>query len=103
MDDGAEPIGNTESTIRTDIDETPFLRFYRGLRRDVSYLIAEGHPNASQYPLAFLWSEVRIAKQREAVRLQQHFVLMQMTIGSMFDKKMSKLLQQHLKGLANDY
>lgn len=103
MVDGAEHNGSTETVTKPDLDETLFLRFYRGLRRDVSYLIAEGHHKASHYPLAILWSEVRIAKQREAVRLQQHFTLMQMTIGSMFDKKMSKSLQQHLKGLVNGY
>jgi len=69
----------------------------------VSFLISEGHGNAKNYPLSTLWSECRIAQQRNALSLQREMMLMQMVVGSIFSAKMSKELQRVLKELPDGY
>lgn len=75
------------------------MRFYRGLRRDVSLLLSEGHQHARHYPVGMVWSEARIVRQRLASRVKQETVLMQMVIGSVFDQKAGKQLTAILKRL----
>jgi hypothetical protein len=65
----------------------------------VSLLLSEGHPWARDYPIAVVWSEARIVRQRQANKAAQETVLMQMTIGSVFDAKAGKQLSAILKGL----
>jgi ribosomal protein S3 len=65
----------------------------------VSLLLSEGHQYAAHYPLAVVWSEVRIVRQRHANRIKLDAARMQMIIGSVFDKKASKRLQAMLKKL----
>lgn len=45
------------------------IRFYLSLRRQVSLLLERGHVHARQYPIAVVWSEARIVRQRDAQRL----------------------------------
>lgn len=65
----------------------------------MSLLLAEGHAYAGHYPLAVVWSEVRIVRQRLAFRRRQESALMQMIIGSVFDKKAGQRLAKILKRL----
>ena len=86
-----------ESEIETSVEtgsESRAIQFYQGLRRDVSLLLAEGHPEAAHYPFAILWSESRIVKQRYAIRMQQEAILMHSAITSVLagDKTFGKLL-----------
>jgi hypothetical protein len=57
----------------------------------------EGHRYARQYPLAYLWSEVRIVRQRLARQRALEAVLMQMVIGSMFNKDAGAELKKTLE------
>ena len=75
------------------------IRFYLGLRRDVSLLLEKGHHHARDYPVAVVWSEARIVRQRLAERHKLESSLMQMVIGSVFDKKAGKALADILKRL----
>lgn len=75
------------------------IRFYLGVRRDVSLLLSEGHPWARQYPIAEAWSEARIVRQRLAFRRRQESSLMQMVVGSLFDRDAGKQLAKILKRL----
>ena len=75
------------------------IRFYLGLRRDVSLLLSEGHQYARDYPIAVVWSEARIVRQRLASRHKMESSLMQMVIGSVFDKKAGKQLTNIFKRL----
>jgi hypothetical protein len=75
------------------------IRFYLGLRRDVSLLLAEGHEAARLYPVAMVWSEARIVRQRQAAQRKLDAVVMQMVIGSMFTKEASKNLTKLLKDM----
>jgi hypothetical protein len=65
----------------------------------VSLLLSEGHFYASDYPIAVVWSESRIVRQRNAMRVKLETSLMQMVIGSVFDKKAGKQLSDILKRL----
>ncbi|AAQ63365.2 tail length tape measure protein [Burkholderia phage BcepNazgul] len=53
-----------EENRLTDGEPSRFEKWYLGLRRDASLLMAEGHPDAWDYPLAVLWNESRISRQR---------------------------------------
>lgn len=39
-------------------------KFYRGLRAQVSLLLANGHVNASRYPIARVWYEAQLVTER---------------------------------------
>lgn len=73
------------------------MRFYLGLRRDVSLLLEAGHRHARNYPVAVTWSEARIVRQRLAFRRRQESALMQMVIASVLDQKAGKQLAKLLK------
>lgn len=65
----------------------------------MSLLLSEGHTQARSYPIATVWSEARIIRQRHAARRKEETVLMQMTVASLFDKKAGKQLAKMLKRL----
>lgn len=65
----------------------------------MSLLLSEGHLHARDYPIAVVWSESRIVRQRNAMRVKLDTSLMQMVIGSVFDKKAGKQLSDILKRL----
>jgi hypothetical protein len=88
-----------DDETHADPDENRLIRFYRGLRRDVSLLLSEGHAHARDYPIAYAWSEARIVRQRNASRRKMDAALMQMTIGSVMDSKAGKRLAELLKRL----
>jgi hypothetical protein len=62
-------------------------------------LLSEGHTDAGRYPIAYLWSEARIVRQRHAARRRAEAVQMQMVIASVFDSKAGKQLAAVLKRL----
>lgn len=76
--------------------ESNAIRFYQGLRRDVSLLLSAGHTDAKHYILATLWSESRIVRQRQAMQIQQEAMLVQAAITSVLagDKAFGKLLKR---------
>lgn len=60
---GAPGKKNDTEVVTEDDADNPLIRFYQGVRRDVSLLLAHGHADANNYPLAKVWSEVRIVRQ----------------------------------------
>jgi hypothetical protein len=86
-----------EGQALEDAEENRLIRFYHGLRRDVSLLLSEGHQYARDYPVAVAWSEARIVRQRNADKLKQDRITMQMTIASVFDSNAGKQLAKLLK------
>lgn len=63
----------------------------------MSLLLAEGHANARLYPIACLWSESRIAREREAARVTREAVVLHTVIaaslgGAEATKELNKLL-----------
>jgi hypothetical protein len=67
------------------------------LRRDVSLLLSEGHRHARDYPIAVVWTEARIVRQRQAAKRKSDTILMQMAIASVMDSKANKQLAAVLK------
>lgn len=63
----------------------------------MSLLLSEGHRDASLYPVAVVWSEARIVRERHARRMQAEAVVMQTTIASMFSKEGIKAFEKLLK------
>ena len=66
----------------------------------MSLLLSEGHWEARRYPVAVVWSEVRIVRERNAMRRQRDTALMQMTVGSLFSKKASDAIPKLLDKVA---
>ncbi|MCE1239520.1 MAG: hypothetical protein LWW83_06345 [Azonexaceae bacterium] len=77
-------------------DEPRYLTVYRGCRRDVSLLLAAGHGSANRYPLATLWTEAALVRQRHARRLALDTAVMQACIGSIISKEGGKQLRSLL-------
>ena len=57
------------------------------LRRQVSFLLAEGHPDAARYPVGVLWSEATIAQQRINAQHATAAALIQSAIISVLGSK----------------
>lgn len=70
-----------------------------GLRRQVSLLRSQGHPDADEYPVARVWEETRLAVQRQNQMLTTGVALFQMAVGSLFDKDSAKQLKETIEGL----
>lgn len=65
----------------------------------MSLLLNAGHAHATHYPVAKVWSEANIVRQRQASRLKTETVLLQMAIASNFSAKAGKQLQKLIAGL----
>lgn len=76
------------------------IRFYLGLRRDVSLLLSEGHADARHYPVAVAWSEARIVRERHANRRSRDAAVTQLVLGTLFSKKAGKELEKLLNKVA---
>lgn len=48
----------------------------------MSFLRAQGHPNAARYPLCTLWAEARLAQKRLNAEMVTQALLMQTAVGS---------------------
>jgi len=68
-----------------------------GLRRDVSLLLSEGHVHAREYPVAHVWNEARIVRQRHHSRRFRDSAVMQLVLSTLFNKKAGKALHKLLK------
>lgn len=78
------------------------IRFYHGLRRDVSLLMSEGHAEAHHYPVAVVWSEACIVRERNSHRRMREAAITQHVIASALDsKKVGKKLQKLLDKVAD--
>lgn len=76
------------------------IRLFLGLRRDVSLLLSEGHAAARRYPVAMVWTEARIVRERHHYRRVRDTALTQLTLGTLFNKKAGKELERMLKKVA---
>ncbi len=72
-----------------------------GLRRQVSFLRAQGHPEAGDYAVAQVWEEVDIAAARQNAMLASGVGLLQMTVGSLLSKDAAKALKETIEGLTD--
>lgn len=72
------------------------------MRREVSFLMAEGHPQARHYPLCMLWREADIARARWQQQAATNAILIQNAIGSVLSEKGSEHFQKLVTGLADD-
>ncbi len=72
-----------------------------GLRKQVSFLRAQGHPEAGGYPVARVWEEVEIAVARQNAMLASGVGLLQLTVGSLLSKDAAKALKDTIEGLTD--
>jgi len=61
--------------------------------------MSEGHAHARHYPLAVLWSEARIVRQRRADRMRIETTLLQTAMSSILSKQGGRVLKRLLKKL----
>lgn len=80
------------------------MRMYHGLCRDVSLLISEGHSDAMIYPIAKVWNEARIVRQREMDRVSRDALVMQAAMMTVWPggKKAYSAFKKLLKDLDCD-
>ncbi|PTX46990.1 hypothetical protein IQ03_03513 [Gemmobacter caeni] len=60
------------------------------VRRTVSFLLANGHHNAALYPVARIFLEAELVRERLDAERADAAVLMQLTVGSLMDKQTAK-------------
>jgi hypothetical protein len=68
----------------------------------VSFLRAEGHAQASRYPLWMLWGEVEVAQQRNNQLLASEAILTQAAVSALLSKEGAKVFQKAIKRLTDD-
>ncbi len=68
----------------------------------MSLLLSEGHFHARNYPVAVVWSEARIVRQRQSAKTKLDAAVMQMIVSSVFSKKAGKQLENLLAELDDD-
>lgn len=61
--------------------------------------MSEGHRQAAEYPVAVVWSEALIVRQRIGSRRNADAAVMQMVIASVISEKAGKKLPKLLKRL----
>lgn len=66
----------------------------------MSLLLSEGHRDARRYPVAVVWSEVEIVRQRNSMRRHRDTAVTQMILGSLFSKSAGKTLPKLLNEVA---
>lgn len=76
------------------------IRFYLGIRRDVSLLLSEGHSEARRYPLGMVWTEARIVRERNTNRRVRDAAITQLVLSTLFSKKAGKELERTLNKVA---
>jgi hypothetical protein len=60
-------------------------------------LLEKGHAAAGKYPLAVVWSESRIVRQRQAGELKLAMVSMQSVLGSLFSKEGNDAMRELIR------
>jgi hypothetical protein len=69
------------------------------LRTAASLLLSEGHQHARRYPLATLWAEAELVRERVNARIRTESTLMHAVIVSILSSKKDKSAQRHLDSL----
>lgn len=62
----------------------------------MSLLLSEGHADARHYPVAVVWSEARIVRERNSNRRSRDLALEQLLLSTLFSKKAGKELEKLL-------
>lgn len=70
-----------------------------GLRRQVSLLVANGHPHAPHYPVHRVVEEVALVTERINSILVTEALLTQMAVSSLFSKEAGKAFKEIVEGL----
>ncbi len=81
-------------------EESRLLKILLMCRRDASLLMAEGHPDSWDYPLALLWNESRIAQQRINGVLATESLLIYEAIAAVYTGKLDTL-KESIRSLRN--
>lgn len=72
-----------------------------GIRRQVSLLLSEGHPDAPHYPIGMVWDEARLAVERINRFHATQAVLVQQAVSSILSKDGAKEFKKTITGLNN--
>lgn len=66
----------------------------------MSLLLSEGHADARHYPVAVVWSEAHIVRERNGNRRSRDAAIHQLVLSSLFGKKAAKELEKLLNKVA---
>lgn len=75
----------------------PVARFIMTVRRAVSLLLGHGHHNASRYPVARIFTEAELVRERLDADAVRDAVLLQMAVGSLLDKSTAQDFSKRVK------
>ena len=102
---GKRGRGTAKRKKRSAADQQPksrrqrFAEWWLGIRAAVSFLIAEGHSAAGEYPLGYLIVEAEIARERVNNKIKTEMTLTQSAIASALSKKAASAFKENLEGL----
>lgn len=71
------------------------------MRRQVSLLLANGHPDARDYPVHRVWEEAELVVDRVNKDLSTETLLLQMAVSSLFSKEAGQEFQKIIKRLSD--
>jgi len=70
-----------------------------GIRRQISLLLAEGHPEAPHYPIGMVWDEARLVVERHNGAHATQAVLVQLAVASVLSKDGAKEFKKTISRL----
>lgn len=75
----------------------------KGLRTQVSLLLANGHPNAGSYPIGRLWLESEIVVERINKHLADEALMTQLAVSTLMSEEAGKTFNERIKDLTNGW
>lgn len=76
-------------------------RWVLGLRKAVSLLLANGHSEASRYPIGRVFLEADIVRERLDQERAAQSVLMQLCVGSLLDREAGKQFSKQIQEMTS--
>lgn len=70
-----------------------------GVRRQISLLMAEGHPDARHYPIGMVWDEASLVVSRINRAHATDALLIQLAVGAVLSKKGAQEFSKQIKRL----
>lgn len=72
-----------------------------GIRKQVSLLMANGHPDARHYPIGLVWTEAEMVTNRINNDMATTALLNQMAVSSLFSKEGGEQFTKIIKELTD--
>lgn len=75
----------------------------KGLRTQVSLLLANGHPNAASYPIGRVWLESEIVTDRINKHIADNALMTQLAVSTILSESAGETFHDRIKDLTNGW